>query len=121
MGIENRDYYRGASSGTHRPTGFSDMPVVCKRLLIACVVLFVVQMLFTRSLAPGELRAQFRQEGFVPEDFELDEFSPDMLMFHPTVSVAEEWMALDPEKSRMDKSGVLSLTHSCTIGTAFGI
>lgn len=71
MGIENRDYYRESSGRGERPSGFSDMPIACKRLLIANVVVFVLQMIIVRpatetdipSLGP-EFEYYFDEESF---------------------------------------------------------
>lgn len=111
MGIENRDYYRGSSTGIHRPSGFSDMPIVCKRLLIACAAMFFVQILFTRTLGPEEFQRAFesQQEKLglqwlettdeqIGEGLDPYDLAPDALLFPQTVSIAQEWLSLDPDK-----------------------
>ena len=103
MGIEHRDYYRNASPGVHRPSGFGDMPIVCKRLLIAIGVVFVAQMFFTRPSNVEDLRSDMiteqelesmRQQS--PEDYE--DYVEGMLQWSPRVSTLEDFGNLAPAK-----------------------
>lgn len=81
MGIYNRDYIRDQRAGGG---GFGGNPVVCKRLIIITIVVFVLQLLITR--APNiEL-----PPGVSPEDLPTNMFR---------VSVVQQWLELDPEKT----------------------
>lgn len=94
MGIEHRDYYRNSSRGVHRPSNFADMPIVCKRLLIALVVVFLAQIFFLRAPTIQDLSA-------LPEnlDQQVDPEFPEMTTEQmQRVSVVQEWCKLDPVK-----------------------
>ena len=102
MGIENRDYFRGSSS--HGASGFGDMPVVCKRLMIATVVVFLAQMVFTRPATVEDARESMMlmdeemqsMRSDSPEEF--DTSINDMMRFQPQISIPEEFGKLDPDK-----------------------
>ncbi|MEO1529704.1 MAG: rhomboid family intramembrane serine protease [Planctomycetota bacterium] len=98
MGIEQRDYYRGDSRDYGRPSGFWDMPVVCKRLMIAVIVTYVAQIVITRPATVADLRATMSQqeleEGEGSPDFAIE----DALAWTPPVSVLEDVGDLNPSK-----------------------
>jgi membrane associated rhomboid family serine protease len=48
MGYDNRDYFRDGSYSAGGSSGFMDGAPTCKRILIATVVIFVLQMFWTR-------------------------------------------------------------------------
>ncbi|MCA9136934.1 MAG: rhomboid family intramembrane serine protease [Planctomycetales bacterium] len=102
MGIEHRDYYRNSSRSTHRPSGFADMPVVCKRLLIGTVVVFLLQIFVTRPAEVRDIGDQMQLIGADIEDVaqEMPEeyMREQMRMMMPRVSVIQDWFELDPEK-----------------------
>ncbi len=107
MGLENRDYYRDDRRDLERPSAFADVPVVCKRLLIANIVVFFLQMFVTRPMTiqdiPPETIQQFekhvdqaREQG-APETFSVDDMIERQLSFQQ-VSVVQQWCSLDPTK-----------------------
>ncbi len=101
MGIENRDYYREDSRQIYQPAGLADMPTACKRLLIATVVMFLVQIFFTRpatmpasSDVPAvDINIDINGDG-VDEEMPAEYFE-EMSPYRPRVSIAQEWLALD--------------------------
>lgn len=101
MGIEHRDYYRNSSHRTHRPSGFADMPVVCKRLLIATIVVFLSQIFFTRPVTVQDLNRsmQVTGEGVAASADEMPEgYEEEMMQWMPRVSIVQQWLELDPVK-----------------------
>ena len=98
MGIENRDYYRYSSRDTYRPSSFSDMPGVCKRLLIATVVVFLAQIFFTRSLVPD---SNFRDaEQFLSQGLESLEEQQQLLEEELGDEIPEAYQ-VDPSDIRL--------------------
>lgn len=101
MGIEHRDYYRNSSRDTYRPSGFSDMPVVCKRLLIGTVVVFFMQIFITRPPTVDDLGDHMQLYGADIEEVasEMPEgYQEEMLRSMPRTSVIQGWFELDPQK-----------------------
>lgn len=101
MGIEHRDYYRNSSRHTHRPSGFSEMPVVCKRLLIGTVAIFLLQIFITRPAGVSDLGDQMQLYGADVEEVaeEMPEaYTQDMMRMMPRVSIIEDWFKLDPDR-----------------------
>ena len=80
MGIHSRDYVRESSG----PTSFGGSGAsITKRLIIATVVVFVLQLIFQQPYYRSEL-----------SDRDLN----DLQQRHPQTSVPDHWLALDPHK-----------------------
>ncbi len=98
MGIEQRDYIRNSSRQTHSPSGFADMPVVCKRILIGTVAVFLLQIFITRPVQVNDLGDQMQ---LFDADIEVvaeempEEVRRQILAQMPRVSVVEDWLELD--------------------------
>lgn len=95
MGIENRDYYRcPRDSG-----GFFDWSpgaaIVCKRLIIANIIVFLLQIFVTRPMTSEDFRSRLG-DGKNVENEEVED-SPEMAAFM-RVSVVQEWCELDTTK-----------------------
>lgn len=61
MGIENRDYFRKSSNrGAAGDWGIDSIPPICKGLIAANVVVFLLQIFTTRVLSPEELQERLR-------------------------------------------------------------
>jgi len=89
MGIANRDYYRAATAD--RPDAWGITTVV-KTLILVNVVVFVLQLVVTRSAAPPDRpRLHHRQP-------DLDADADDLTVAGPKVSVIQEWCQLDTRK-----------------------
>ncbi len=101
MGLYDRDYYRAGVTG-------QEIPPVCKWLIIATVVVFLLQIFITRPMRPEDLRwpygppiAPGPDSGERPApDTDQDEPHRDMpdLALLPRVSLVEEWLQLDPNE-----------------------
>ena len=94
------------------------MPVVCKRLLIATVVVFLCQLFFTRPAEHSDFEhSDFEHSDILqqlegmgtqidelpPEMFEQytiepDQFAMEMVPWSPRISIVEQWCRLDPEE-----------------------
>lgn len=108
MGFENRDYYRGDGGGSG--WGFDSIPQVCKYLIIANVVVFVLQIFITREPTVEELQSTWRDTMGQLEDLsdeESEELSEERfeelerlqkMGLLPRTSVLEEWFLLDTNK-----------------------
>lgn len=101
MGIEHRDYFRNSSRHTHRPSGFGDMPVVCKRLLIGTIVVFLAQIFFTRPADVGDIGDQMQLVGADIEEVAAEmpeEYMREQMRMMPRVSIVQDSLELDPQK-----------------------
>lgn len=103
MGLENRDYYRNTSGRGQGASGFSDMPKVCKAILVANVVVFVLQILLTRPAGEAERMQRFEDiaNQYAPDGEVLPIESPPFAqapLLMPRESIVQEWFELDPQK-----------------------
>lgn len=104
MGLENRDYYRNSRREVGRPSGLSEMPTVCKRLLIANIVVFILQIFVTRPMTvndlPPRLTEQLKESversAGTENEISFDELAEDYMMYAPQVSLVQQWCSLDP-------------------------
>lgn len=92
MGIHSRDYIRESSGSGYGGSGFGGsgytsggVPSVCKKLIIANIVVFVLQMVITVQRQP-------------PPGVILTEAERQILAHHPE-SVITTWLDLDPVKT----------------------
>ena len=110
MGLDNRDYLREESrrysEGFSGGSFFAGAPM-CRRILIATIVVFVLQLMLTRPWTADELQGM--QNGKVLEftqrndEFRLDQlerlpFRPQDYGFSSAQSLIEEWGQLDLRK-----------------------
>jgi membrane associated rhomboid family serine protease len=95
MGVADRDYCRQPSCGG----GFFDWSpgtaMVCKRLIVANIVVFLLQIFVTRPMISDDLRSRFgdrteRQTETLEDNFDTSGC--------PRVSLAEQWCQLDTTK-----------------------
>lgn len=105
MGLENRDYYRNSQRDTGAPSGFAEIPTVCKRLLIANVVVFLLQIFFTRPMTiedfPPEVVNEIQQMAERSVDFDGSQVTVEELVARQVsgqVSIVQQLCALDPSK-----------------------
>ncbi len=115
MGLEDRDYYRNTDRRTESPSGFSDLPPVCKWILVANVVVFLAQVLWTEPLGgPGfEKRLgemSDRAEGVSEIDLEMLQC---IELFVPERSVVQHGLELDPQKVRQGQLWRLFTSAFC--------
>ncbi len=110
MGIENRDYVRGSSSG-YDGYGYSGgvyspgMPPACKWILILTIAVFVVQLVWTTGLSEArieqyrtEITKSLEDEGATPE--QVDQVLRHELprLARERDSVAKDAFELAPDK-----------------------
>jgi membrane associated rhomboid family serine protease len=95
MGVADRDYIRQPAGGG----GFFDWSpgtaMVCKRLIAANIIVFLLQIFVTRPMTPADLRSHFGDRGAeqnkeLEKDFESARW--------PRVSYVDEWCQLDTRK-----------------------
>ncbi|MEL6106803.1 MAG: rhomboid family intramembrane serine protease [Planctomycetota bacterium] len=99
MGIEQRDYYRDDPRDFGGPSGIWDMPPVCKRLLVATVIAFVLQMIFLRPPAVNDVPFQFSETQIEQMREETPDLTiGDMVYWLPPISVVEDVASLDPRR-----------------------
>ena len=114
MGLENRDYYRehGGGSGW----GMESIPPVCKYLIIANVVVFLLQIFITREPTMEDMRAYWDESvgqiEEIPEEAEEQLKQLQQLGVYPRESVVEEWLELDTEKVVRQAQIWRLLTHA---------
>jgi membrane associated rhomboid family serine protease len=110
MGIENRDYVRGSSSG-YDGSGYSGgsyspgMPPACKWILILTIAVFVVQLVWTVGPSDAQveqyqnLRTQSLEEDGVPAD-QIDQIvrQETRLLQRERYSVAQRAFQLSRDK-----------------------
>jgi membrane associated rhomboid family serine protease len=95
MGVASRDYFRQPSySG-----GFFDWSpgtaIVCKRLIAANIIVFLLQIFVTRPMTPEDLRSRFGDRG--DEQNKATEKEPELPGWL-RVSLVEDWCQLDTGK-----------------------
>jgi membrane associated rhomboid family serine protease len=95
MGVADRDYFRQPSCGG----GFFDWSpgtaLVCKRLIAANVVVFLLQIFLTRPMTLEDVKSRLGDRG--AEYYETLE-SQSELSGWPRVSFIEDWCQLDTTK-----------------------
>ena len=99
MGIEGRDYYRDSPQSYSERAGgwgFDAIPRVCKWLIIINVVVFILQIVWTRLPTGGDLEAYLRRNHDVFKDLP-DEVLPNLNVLD-RISVVQEWLELDTLK-----------------------
>ncbi|TWU01162.1 Rhomboid protease GluP [Stieleria varia] len=86
------------------------MPIVCKRLLIANVVVFVLQIMITRPLGPPDFAQRLENLPQILESMPTESMTQEQIeqyemmqsaaidLIPPRVSVVQEWCELDPTK-----------------------
>ena len=102
MGISNRDYIREPSYGGEGGGfgggggssfgGGADRAPICKRLIIATIIVFVLQLVVTRSVSEAQQQAALRDSA--------------------PVSVVGEWFNLDPRATVFQGQIWRLLTHA---------
>jgi membrane associated rhomboid family serine protease len=111
MGIENRDYVRGSSSGYDGygsyggGYGSGGMPPACKWFLILNIAVFVLQLLWTAGPTADQLQqVQTQSERFYrSQGYSSEEAKPHVerdveLARQARYSVLENWFSLSPDK-----------------------
>lgn len=97
MGIEGRDYYRQSSGYTDRLTGWGwrGIPPVCKWVILANIIVFLLQIFITRPARISDLRTPWDGAGDV-------ENVPDEVLknlaYLPKVSLVQDWLQLETNK-----------------------
>jgi membrane associated rhomboid family serine protease len=91
MGIEGREYYRESSRYSDRLTGWGwqSIPPVCKWIILANIIVFLLQIFVSRPAQLSDFNAVLREsEGISPEQIEL------YVSQLPKVSLAQRWLEL---------------------------
>lgn len=138
MGIENRDYYRDSNSYTDRLSGwyFPRVPPICKWLITANVVVFLLQIFITRPPSQAEVdeyakrmrepyakllprgTGQNDEDGDPAPSEELtEEERAAIRSFLPRESIVENWGQL--ETSKVLKGQVWRLLTCAFLHTRF--
>ncbi len=115
MGIENRDYYRG-NRGGGGSWGFDAIPPVCKRLIVANIVVFLLQIFITRDSEIEDLRRRWSDETGQTEELSEEQLEQieqlQQTGVYGRVSVVQEWLELDTEKVVRKAQVWRILTHA---------
>lgn len=106
MGIYSRDYIREMPSdgGGGSFGGGASVAPICKRLIIATVVVFVLQLVVTRSVTEADFGPGFDQLTEAEQQ--------DLIRRTPQVSVVEEWFGLDSNATVFQGQVWRLLTHA---------
>ena len=95
MGIANRDYFRQPPSSGGFFGWSPGTAIVCKRLILANVIVFLLQIFVTRPMVPADLGSRFGDRG-EKQRKALEEALESM--GQARVSIVEEWCQLDTAK-----------------------
>ncbi|TWT48086.1 Rhomboid protease GluP [Rubripirellula amarantea] len=124
MGLESRDYYRNSSGRGQGASGFADMPTVCKTILVANIIVFVLQILLTRPVGPAEM--QHRIDAIAQQYESRDRFDDidarslaQAASMMPRQSIVQEAFELDSRKVMQGQ--VWRLVTSAFCHDRFGI
>lgn len=96
LGVEDRDYIREVPRYSDSSRGIG-LPPVCKWLLLANGLVFMLQIFVTRSPGIEDLRQQVRSLEGVPPGV-IEQMEADMLARAPKISVMQDWLQLDTGK-----------------------
>ncbi len=98
MSIEDRDYIREKPRFSDSSSSWGiGLPPVCKYLLLANGIVFLLQIFVTRPPQMEDIRLQLESSEGVPPSA-MEEIEADMLARAPKISVVQEWLQLEAEK-----------------------